>query len=471
MELALRAADGDSGGDLLKQIDSLDVVQEFSWPYKDAPGLLSERIGISPSHKAYGAVGGETPISFIHEAALRVWKGEVQVAAVVGAEAQYSVTAAEKAGIKLGWSPKDADARLIRGVDYLHPFAVALGVASPATVYPFYENAAIAAWNQTPADAALESSEIWSRNSEIAEQNPYAWSQTKLAAYEIGLPTAANRLIAWPYTKHMVANPLVNQGGAVLITSVGFARQLGISPDRLVYIWCGAAAHEPDDYLKRDSFTKVNSQEAVLNNIQEQLGDAEEINFVELYSCFPIVPKMARRILALPDETNITCAGGLSSFGAPLNNYMTHATAAMVRALRAHPKSIGLVYGQGGYLTKHHALVLASKPSEFNRLMSDYSVQDQVDSNRNPAPPLCTDYAGPSTLETFTVIYGRDGQVLRGVAISRTPTGGRVIAEVCGDDQLTIARLVDPDRSPIGLTGSLKIKCDGLQSWSIRDDN
>ena len=36
---------------------------------------------------------------------------------------------------------------------------------------------------------------------------------------EITTPSPANRLIAWPYTKLMVANPTVNMGAAVLLTS------------------------------------------------------------------------------------------------------------------------------------------------------------------------------------------------------------------------------------------------------------
>src|SRR5438477_5586120 len=45
-----------------------------------------------------------------------------------------------------------------------------------------------------------------------------------------------------------------------------------------------------------------------------------------------------------------------SSDLAPLNTYMTHAACAMVRKLRSGAK-LGLLYGQGGFVTKHHALV------------------------------------------------------------------------------------------------------------------
>jgi acetyl-CoA C-acetyltransferase len=70
----------------------------------------------------------------------------------------------------------------------------------------------------------------------------------------------------------------------------------------------------------------------------------------------PCVPKMARRTLGLGADVKPTVAGGLTFFGAPLNTYMTHAACAMVRQLRGGAR-LGLLYGQGGFVTKHHALV------------------------------------------------------------------------------------------------------------------
>lgn len=467
MEAALRAADADAGAALLQSIDALDVIQEFSWPYVDAPAQLSQRLGIRPRRLEYGPVGGETPVHAIHEAALRIWRGESTVAAVVGAEAQYAVSAAQKSGAQLAWSPRDPAPKLLRGVDYLHPAAVQLGVASPTAVYPFYENAVQAAWGQTPAQGTEESGQLWARCSEVAAANPCAWQQEALSAHEITTPSAANRLVAWPYTMRMVANPLVNQGAAILLTSAGHARQLGISPEHMVYVWCGAAAKEPDDYLERDQYVRVHAQEAVLERILSQVGDVGAFDSVELYSCFPVVPKMARRTLALRSDATMTCAGGLSFFGAPLNNYMGHAAAAMVRATRGRQDALGLLYGQGGYLTKHHAIVLASYPCTASRLENDYSVQGAADARRGPVPALAFDHVGPATVETHTVLYQRDGAVLHGVVVARTPAGGRLLARVDAHDAPSVAALVDPRRSPIGRLGQVTRAADGLPRWSL----
>lgn len=470
MEAAVRAADDDAGGGVLSLLDSLDVVSEYSWPYPDAPGQLSGRLQVQPARKVYGPLGGESPVRFIHEAALRIWRGESKVAVVVGAEANYAVAAAQKQGVTLAWSPKDPDARLIRGVDYLNPLAVKLGVASPATVYPFYENAASAAWGQSPSEALAESGMVWAGCSRVAATNPYAWQREILTSEEITTPAAGNRLVAWPYTVRMVANPLVNQGAAVLLMSRGQARQLGIPEQRMIYVWCGTAAKEPADYLLRDQYVRSHVQEAVLEQVLRKVGGIGTFKQVELYSCFPIVPKMARRTLALPGDAPVTSTGGLSFFGAPLNNYMTHACAALVRGLRAQEGGVALAYGQGGYLTSHHALVLASRPAPTQLLEDDYSVQADADARRGEVPPLTLDYTGDAVLETHTVIYGRDGAPRHGAVILRTPAGGRLLARVAAAETDTIAILVDPQRSAIGRQGVVTAGDDGLPHWRAKAD-
>ena len=102
-------------------------------------------------------------------------------------------------------------------------------------------------------------------------------------------------------------------------------------------------------------------------------GDGRTFDAIELYSCFPCVPKMARRTLGLGADVQPTVTGGLTFFGAPLNTYMTHAACAMVRRLRGGAR-LGLLYGQGGFVTKHHALVV-SPQTPREALAQDTSVQ------------------------------------------------------------------------------------------------
>ena len=282
------------------------------------------------------------------------------MAAVCGAEAQSSATKAERAGITLPWTPFAHDVEEPkRGAAFQKPIAVKLGVFRPVTVYPLYEAASSAHWGQTPREAMAESGALWSTYSGVASQNPNSWLKRHFAPDEITTPTPDNRLIAWPYTKLMVANPTVNMGAALLMTSLAKAREAGIAEDKMIHVWGGASAEEPRDYLTRDQFYESHAQNAVLKAVMDFAGGSgKTFDAIELYSCFPCVPKMARRTLGLGPDVQPTVNGGLTFFGAPLNTYMTHAACAMVRKLRGGAK-LGLLYGQGGFVTKHHGLVLS----------------------------------------------------------------------------------------------------------------
>jgi len=462
---ALKRAEQDSGGRFLSEISSLDIVNFLSWRYRDPEQQVSKLLGITAKHAYYGPVGGESPIRYLHEAAQRIARGECSVAAVCGAEAQSTATKAERAGVSLPWTPFAKDVpEPKRGAAFQKPMAVKLGVFRPVSVYPFYEAASSAHWGQAPREAMTESGALWSAYSNVASENPNAWLKRRFTPEEITTPSPDNRLIAWPYTKLMVANPTVNMGGAVLMTSLARARAAGIAEDRLVHIWGGASAEEPRDYLERDQFFESHAQNAVLEAIMELAGgDGKAFDAIELYSCFPCVPKMARRTLGLGPDVQPTVTGGLTFFGAPLNTYMTHAACTMVRKLRSGAK-LGLLYGQGGFVTKHHALVLSRHPP-LQPLAQETSVQSEADRHRGAAPDFVTEASGQGKVESFTAIYGRDNEIEHGVVMLRTSGNARALARVPAGDRQTLAHLLDMDRTPVGSIGEIVTAEDGILEW------
>jgi acetyl-CoA C-acetyltransferase len=467
LEEALRRAEADSGAKLLGEVQSLDVVNFLSWRYRDPEKLLAARMGARPAHLYYGPVGGESPIRYLHEAAQRIARGECSVAAVCGAEAQSTATKAERAGVKLPWTPFAHDVEEPkRGAAFQKPMAVKLGVFRPITVYPLYESATSAHWGQTPREALAESGRLWSTYAGVAAQNPNSWLKKNFAPDEITTPSPDNRLIAWPYTKLMVANPSVNMGGALILTSLAKARAAGVPEDRILYALGGASAEEPRDYLVRDQFFESHSQNAVLKAIMDLVeGDGRKFDAIELYSCFPVVPKMARRTLGLGPDVRPTVAGGLTFFGAPLNTYMTHAACAMVRSLRERGK-LGLLYGQGGFVTKHHALVL-SREAPKAALAQNTSVQAEADRHRRTVPDFVTEAAGKGKVEAFTVIYRSNGEIEHGVTMLRTEDDRRTLGRIPASDKKTLAHLLSMDRTPVGTTGDIVTAEDGMLEWRV----
>jgi acetyl-CoA C-acetyltransferase len=465
MAEALKRAEQDAGAKLVAAIDSIDLVNLVSWRYEDPARQLCERLGITPKRAVYGPVGGEGPIRYLHEAALSIQHGESVVAAVCGAEAQSTVNKAEKAGVKLPWTPfAEHGVQSVRSASWQHPLAIALGVFQPITVYPFYDAATAAHWGQTPREALRESGELWSTFSAVAARNPHSWLKRTFDADAIMTPTADNRLIAWPYNKLMVANPMVNQGAALIVTSLARAREAGVPEDRIVHFVGGASAEEPRDYLVREQYVESHAQNAVLNTVIDLAGgDGRTFDAIELYSCFPCVPKMARRTLGFGADVQPTVTGGLTFFGAPLNSYMTHAACAMVRRMRDGGK-LGLLYGQGGFVTKHHALVLSpNAPAE--PLSEGVSVQAVADRHRGQAPTFNPEAGGNAKVESFTVIYDRDGEAKHGVVILRNGNNERTLARVPASDKQTLARLLDLDRSAVGAPGAISKAADGMQEW------
>lgn len=470
---ALRAADADGREGWLKKIESIELIGLVSWRYKDPVGLLCEKLGIAPVRQINASMGGETPIRLIHEAAVRIARGELKTAAIVGGEASHARNQARKAKVQLNWTSlasADEAVKFPMSSYPASPVAYKLRMRDPAQIYPFYEMATQHAWGLVPAEAQRLSAELWAEYARVAAANPLAWIRSAPDATVIAKPSADNRLINWPYLKFMVANPSVNQSAAIIVTSLAAAREAGVAEEQLIHIWGGAAAEEPGDYLLRDRYDHSTAQTAALEGALDLVGgDVNRFDAMELYSCFPVVPKMAMRTLGLKQGAKVpTVTGGLTFFGGPLNNYMSHAVCAMVRQLRTHPAQVGLLYGQGGYVNKHHALVISATPP-IEPLALDYSVQHKAEAARAPVPELVEDYVGPATIETYTITHGSDGNPIEGMVILRTPEGKRTMARVREDDAETIALLQTTDRSIIGTQGYARVDAFGKPAWSVSD--
>ena len=172
---------------------------------------------------------------------------------------------------------------------------------------------------------------------------------------------------------------------------------------------------------------------------------------------------MARRKLGLGPDVEPSVCGGLSFFGGPLNVYMAHAACAMVRAIRDGART-GLVYGQGEFVTKHHALIFARQPQE-DAVLADARAQEKADGRRGPVPPTDETPDGAATIETFTILHDPTGQPIQGVVIARMDTGARTLARIPAAHAGGLAMLMDQDRYPIGVRGRISLAADGVPEW------
>src|SRR3546814_5293504 len=133
---------------------------------------------VCSSDRVNASRGGETPIRLIHEAAVRIARGELQAGAIVGGEAMHARGRAAKEKAKLSWTPaapREAAVQFPSSRFELSPVAKKLGVTDPAQIYPLYEMATQAAWQQTPAQAQAESAQLWAQYAAVAAGNEHAW--------------------------------------------------------------------------------------------------------------------------------------------------------------------------------------------------------------------------------------------------------------------------------------------------------
>lgn len=464
MAAALRKSEGDAGASLIADADFLGVVMQIAFPdLRQACAPLAAALGIAPAQMVQSeGPNGDSPILLLNEAANRIGAGEAKIALICGAEA-LRTAAARTAAAQGGRKPdqlREASHRRQLG------YAQSYGLVAPVDVYPLYENGLRAKLGQTLEQAQAESGAIWSRFSEVATANENAWIRKPVSAVEVVTPSESNRPIAFPYTKLQVANSAVNQGAGFIVTSVGEARRRGIPEDKWIYVGNGAAAHEADSWMKRDTYDHSASMEvSILKALELNAVRPGQLDAVELYSCFPCIPKMARRIIDWPVDKPASQFGGLTFGGGPIGNYMSHAVASMVDRLRAEPGT-GLLFANGGYATHNHSIVVSSQPIPAASFPRSYDFQAEADAARGPVPDLDKDYVGPATVETFTVFYGRDGQPRAGVVVALTPAGKRVLAQVPGNDAATIERLTSAEGTPVGASGTIT-RGDDLSRWTF----
>lgn len=83
-------ASDDTKSTIQKNIDSISVVANWTWPYPNTPELLAKRLECQAKHLHESEHGGNAPAELFDEAARRISTGASKVAIVSGGEALVS---------------------------------------------------------------------------------------------------------------------------------------------------------------------------------------------------------------------------------------------------------------------------------------------------------------------------------------------------------------------------------------------
>jgi acetyl-CoA C-acetyltransferase len=469
---ALRAAGRDAGApQLLAQADAVYAVRIASWAYDGLARRVADALGAPARSCVDTDLGGHLPVRLLDSAAARIARGDGDVALVVGAEAQASVTLLHKAGVdpvgQLGWSaapggPPSFD------VDQLGSKAMrAAGLLAPTRVYALHENRLQADLGLTPAESGGESARLYAALSRVAAAQPAAWNREALSEHEVGTVSPANRMVCEPYPLVMNAMPHVDQAAALLVTSLATARAHGIADDAMVHVRSGAGVDDDPDVLARPAFGESPALALALDQCAAAAEvDLDGIDLVDVYSCFPVVPKLVARHLGLPRDTPLSVTGGHSAFGGPLNSYSLHALAAMTERLRGSGRT-GLVHANGGYLTYQHAVLLSGSAPPYGYAGDP---TPQAVPRQDPVRVVTPDELPASevdvVVETATVEHDRSGAPSQAFVVTRTCADQRLaVATPAGDSTsasaLSLQRLPDGRRSHVGRELRLRLRPDG----------
>jgi len=336
--------------ELLPRLDLVAVVYG-AWKYPDPGRLIADAVGATSARTTMSFHGGNTPQSLVNAVARRIAAGELDVAAVTGAEAIWSGRRRRQAGLGDNRTEQDAPVAERFGADV--PMSTEVeqrrGLEQPINHYPVFESAIRHARGRSNDEHRDALAELWAGFNEVAATNPYAWSPAPMTAAEIREPSATNRMVGWPYTKAMNSNWDLDQGASLILCSVAAAEAAGVPRDRWVFPLAGADAHDTYAVTERRDLHSSPAIGAAGRRLTELAGVAPaDAHHVDVYSCFPSAVQVGADELGLDLGRRLTVTGGLPFAGGPLNNYVTHSIATMVGVLRGDPGSIGLITANGG---------------------------------------------------------------------------------------------------------------------------
>jgi acetyl-CoA C-acetyltransferase len=459
---AAREALADTGADPETVVAAIEVVAgirqfENSHPRAQAPLGRSDnyprsvagRIAASPGRAVLEVSGGQAPQHLVNEFAAVIAGGGSEVTLIFGSEAISTIEHFAGAEDRPDFTEHAEGSLEDRGyglAGMMSRYQAAHGLTGAPSQYALIDNARRARLGQTRPEYAAAMGALFAPFTRVAAANPHASAPVERSAEELVTPTGANRPIADPYTRYIVAREKVNQGAAVLLMSVAAARRLGVPNDRWVFLPGHADLRERDLLDRADLSAGPASVLAARHALDIAGITTADLATIDLYSCFPApVFNICDGLGIDPeDPRGLTVTGGLPFFGGAGSNYSMHAIAETVQRARRAPGSYGLVGANGGIMSKYSVGVYSTAPSAWT---PDRSADLQAEVNGWAAPEQARVADGPGAIETYTVTHRRDG-TRTGIVVGRLDADGRRFLAK-GDDP-DLLGLLTGAKEPIG---------------------
>ena len=438
---AVRAAGLDSGSAMALAGTQYIAVPRGRWAYSNPAGEIARGVGATGATTVLSSVG-VLQQTLIGEACARIARGEAHTALVAGADAGYRLLRAQIAGQEpeereQGDAP---DIYLAPKDELRHAVEKRAGLQMPVGLYAIMESAFRAKQGWGIEQHRQRLAELGERFSRIAAANPHAWQRTAVDAAFIRDASERNPMQAFPYTRAHCSTWNVDQAAALLLCSVARAQELGIARSRWVLPLASTESNLMVAVSARADLAACPGARIAGRAALDGAGlSAQDIDLVDLYSCFPLAVQAYADGLGLSLERELTVTGGMPFAGGPYNNYVLQATCRVAELMRQGQGRSALVSCVSGVLTKQGFGLWSVDAPARGFVHEDVSA---AVAREVRAVEVLEHFSGPATIAGYTVLHGR-GQAPRGVALVDTAQGQRAMATT--DDAALIARMQEEE--------------------------
>ena len=427
MEQALRDAAGDAGCmGLLSRANEI-LVPKSLWGYSDPGRLLAKALGATSATTLLAELG-ILQQSLLTRACKRISAGAAEVVLVTGGEARYRSMCAGRAGEEASETQQldsEPDITLRPEDEMWSSVETDAGLGMPVGYYAILDSALRHRQGLTLEQHRDQMAEMYAGLSDIAADNPDAWSEQSVSSAHIREHSPSNRMLAFPYTKLHNSQWNVDQAAGLILCSVAVAEELGIARSK----WVFPRAFTESNFMSVVASRKelgANPGFRIAGQVAMELAGVNfnDIRLCELYSCFPYAIRVQLQEFGLDPLRDVSVTGGMTFGGGPLNNFVFQATVRMAQLLRQNPEETGLVTTVSGMLTKQACALWSASPGSQEWACADVTEQVKRESEECE---LVADYRGECAVAGYTVLYqGLDPW--RAVAVFDLPDGRRTVA-------------------------------------------
>ena len=267
--------------------------------------MVIEALDLHGAETGLSVVGGNQVQAVFNQSALDIQSGRREAVVLCAAECGRTMGRAGRLGVDLDWL-QDDDPPKLPDANYgdtrwtRHEMEMARGIQQAVQYYSLFEIALRRRNGEAVDDHRARIAELWAGFNRVAQDNPNAWIRRPLTAAEIGTVSPANRAVTYPYTKLMNANMRVDMAAALVLCSLDVARALGVPRSKMIFPLSGADAVDHYFVSERDNLHSSPAIRVAGRRALELAGvEVADLDFVDVYSCFPSSVQVAARELGL----------------------------------------------------------------------------------------------------------------------------------------------------------------------------